>query len=72
MRPHVGGTARERSEHEHLVDAVVHFAGYKAAGDSIYQPGPYFKNNVAANAILFDTLQRCRVTRLVFSSSCAV
>jgi UDP-glucose 4-epimerase len=54
------------------VDAVVHFAGYKAAGESMRQPGRYFVNNVAGTALLIDTLQRCGVGRLVFSSSCAV
>ncbi len=57
---------------EHHVDAVVHFAGYKAAGESMRQPGRYFVNNVAGTARLIDTLQRCGVGRLVFSSSCAV
>jgi UDP-glucose-4-epimerase GalE len=45
----------------------VHFAGYKAAGE-----GRYFANNVAGSATLIDTLHRCGVGRLVFSSSCAV
>ena len=54
------------------VDAVVHFAGYKAAGESMRQPGRYFVNNVAGTARLLHTLQRCGVERLVFSSSCAV
>jgi UDP-glucose-4-epimerase GalE len=57
---------------EHDVDAVVHFARYKAAGESMRQPGRYFANNVAGSARLIDTLQRCGVGRLVFSSSCAV
>jgi UDP-glucose 4-epimerase len=50
----------------------VHFAGYKAAGDSMLQAGRYFANNVAGSAKLFGTLQRCGVGRVVFSSSCAV
>jgi UDP-glucose-4-epimerase GalE len=54
------------------VDVVVHFAGYKAAGESMRQPGPYFVNNVGGTVRLLDTLQRCGVQRLVFSSSCAV
>jgi UDP-glucose-4-epimerase GalE len=57
---------------EHHVDAVVHFAGYKAAGESMRQPGRYFFNNVAGSARFIDTLQRCGVGRVVFSSSCAV
>jgi UDP-glucose-4-epimerase GalE len=57
---------------EHQIDAVVHFAGYKAAGESMLQPGRYFTNNVAGSARLIDTLHRCGVGRVVFSSSCAV
>jgi UDP-glucose 4-epimerase len=56
---------------EHQIDAVVHFAGYKAAGESMLQPGRYFTNNVAGSARLIDTLHRCGVRRVVFSSSCA-
>ena len=54
------------------VDAVVHFAGYKAAGESMAMPGRYFDNNVARSSVLFDTLQSAGVGRVVFSSSCSV
>jgi UDP-glucose-4-epimerase GalE len=54
------------------VDAVLHFAGYKAAGESMALPGRYFRNNVAKSAALLETLQGAGVERLVFSSSCSV
>jgi UDP-glucose-4-epimerase GalE len=54
------------------VDAVVHFAGYKAAGESMEMPARYFDNNVARSSVLFDTLQAAGVSRVVFSSSCSV
>ncbi|MFZ0251976.1 MAG: UDP-glucose 4-epimerase GalE [Acidimicrobiales bacterium] len=54
------------------VDSVVHFAAYKAAGESMADPGKYFRNNVAGTAALLETLTRSGVTRVVFSSSCAV
>lgn len=57
---------------DHGVDAVVHFAGYKAAGESMEMPERYFDNNVARTARLLDTLHRCGVDRVVFSSSCSV
>src|SRR5262245_63695703 len=41
---------------EHHVDAVVHFAAYKAAGESMELPEKYFANNVAGTARLLDTL----------------
>ncbi|MHB1535244.1 MAG: UDP-glucose 4-epimerase GalE, partial [Acidimicrobiales bacterium] len=56
----------------HAVDAVVHFAAYKAAGESMQDPGRYFANNVAGTARLIESLHRRGVARLVFSSSCAV
>jgi UDP-glucose-4-epimerase GalE len=54
------------------VDAVVHFAAYKAAGDSMEHPGRYFRNNVSGSIAFFDALHRAGVGRVVFSSSCAV
>ncbi len=57
---------------DHGVDAVVHFAAYKAAGESMERPGRYFANNVAGSAALLEALAGAGVQRLVFSSSCAV
>ncbi len=54
------------------VEAVVHFAGYKAAGESMENPGRYFANNVAGTAALLESLHAAGVDRVVFSSSCAV
>ena len=56
----------------HDVDAVVHFAAYKAAGESMIDPGRYFWNNVAGTASLLESLHQAGVHRLVFSSTCAV
>ncbi|HEX5586539.1 MAG TPA: UDP-glucose 4-epimerase GalE [Acidimicrobiia bacterium] len=56
----------------HAVDAVVHFAGYKAAGESMEVPEKYFENNVAKTARLLDTLHAAGVAQFVFSSSCSV
>ncbi|MET0627300.1 MAG: UDP-glucose 4-epimerase GalE [Acidimicrobiia bacterium] len=58
--------------HRYDVDSVVHFAGYKAAGESMDVPGKYFDNNVARTASLLDTLRETGVERFVFSSSCSV
>jgi UDP-glucose-4-epimerase GalE len=57
---------------EHGVDSVIHFAAYKAAGESVEQPARYFDNNVARTAAFLDTLDRAGVRRVVFSSSCSV
>src|SRR5262245_54206847 len=57
---------------EHSVDAVVHFAAYKAAGESMEVPERYFENNVARSAEFFAALVAGGVRRVVFSSTCAV
>jgi UDP-glucose-4-epimerase GalE len=57
---------------DHSVTAIVHFAAYKAAGESFEKPARYFHNNVAGTASLLDTAHRGGVSAFVFSSSCAV
>jgi len=57
---------------EHQVDEVVHFAAYKAVGESMSNPGKYFKNNVTGSQKLFESLHKAGVTRVVFSSTAAV
>jgi UDP-glucose-4-epimerase GalE len=54
------------------IDAVVHFAAYKSPAESMSKPQLYFGNNVAKSAILLETLEAAGVTRVVFSSTCAV
>src|SRR5829696_7944956 len=62
----------QRVVDEHAVDAVVHFAAYKAAGESMEIPERYFENNVARSAEFFAALVGTGVRRVVFSSTCAV
>src|SRR5690242_18051756 len=52
------------------IDAVIHFAGYKAAGESMEQPGRYFDNNVYGSLTLLRAMQQACTRYLVFSSSC--
>jgi UDP-glucose-4-epimerase GalE len=54
------------------VDSVIHFAGYKAAGESVLEPGRYFTNNTGGTTALLETLRRTGVDKIVFSSTCAV
>ena len=54
------------------VDQVVHFAGYKAAGESMTMPERYFDNNVARPACCWTRCANAGVMRFVFSSSAAV
>ncbi len=64
--------AMSRLVEAHRVDAVVHFAAYKAAGESMERPGMYFRNNVGATAALLEAIVDAGVERVVFSSSSAV
>jgi UDP-glucose 4-epimerase len=56
----------------HPIDAVIHFAGLKAVGESVEQPLRYYDNNVSGSVILFETMQKFGVDTLVFSSSATV
>ncbi len=54
------------------VEAVVHFAGLKAVGESVEQPLRYYDHNVGGTVQLLHAMERHRVRDLVFSSSCTV
>ena len=56
----------------HKIDAVIHFAGLKAVGESQQQPLIYFDNNIAGSINLVNAMQRAEVFKLVFSSSATV
>lgn len=56
----------------HDIEAVVHFAGLKAVGESVAQPLQYYVNNVAGSLALFSAMQKTGVRSLVFSSSATV
>ena len=53
-------------------DAVIHFAGLKAVGESVRKPWLYYENNIAGSLVLFDEMARHGVKNLVFSSSATV
>jgi UDP-glucose 4-epimerase len=56
----------------HPVDAVLHFAGLKAVGESVAQPLRYYRNNVCGTANLLEAMAEANVKDIVFSSSCTV
>ena len=56
----------------HHVDAAVHFAAFKAVGESVAQPLAYYRNNVGGLVNVCDALQQHGVKRFVFSSSATV
>src|SRR5580765_2793353 len=55
---------------EHRPAAVVHLAASAFVGESIADPGKYWRNNVVATVNLLDAMRANGVARLVFSSSC--
>jgi UDP-glucose-4-epimerase GalE len=57
---------------EHGVDSIIHFAGYKNAGESMQKPAKYFRNNVVGTARLLEAIEGSPVRRFVFSGSCSV
>ncbi|MEN9902239.1 MAG: UDP-glucose 4-epimerase [Pseudomonadota bacterium] len=54
------------------IDAVIHFAGLKAVGESVAEPLRYYDNNVSGSLTLFEEMTRANVKKLVFSSSATV
>ncbi len=54
------------------IEAVIHFAGLKAVGESVQQPLRYYDNNVVGSVRLLEAMAAAGVTRLVFSSSATV
>jgi UDP-glucose 4-epimerase len=57
---------------DHALEAVIHFAAYKAVGESVTAPGKYFDNNVAGTLALLEAMRSEGVRRFVFSSTAAV
>ena len=57
---------------EHSVDAVLHFAGMKAVGESVAQPLRYYENNVHGSQVLLQACADAGVFNFVFSSSATV
>ena len=64
--------ALEQVFSKHEIDAVVHFAGLKAVGESISIPLRYYDNNVAGTIRLCEIMAKHQVKKLVFSSSATV
>ena len=56
----------------HDIDAVIHFAGYKAVGESVEKPLAYYRNNLDTTLTLLEAMQRHDVKEFIFSSSATV
>ena len=65
-------SALEEVFKENSFDAVIHFAGYKAVGESVSIPLDYYENNVGGSLNLYKLMKKYNVNNLVFSSSATV
>ena len=66
---------REAMEHifeKEQIDAVIHFAGLKAVGESVAKPLEYYYNNITGTLILCDVMRKHNVKKIIFSSSATV
>lgn len=64
--------AVDRAFTDFAVEAVIHFAGLKAVGESVADPLRYYSNNVTGTLVLVEAMRRHGVKKLVFSSSATV
>ncbi|UAW99440.1 UDP-glucose 4-epimerase GalE [Halopseudomonas nanhaiensis] len=66
------GPLLDRLFDQHAIEAVIHFAGLKAVGESVSQPMRYYHNNVSGTVVLCQAMHRAGVKNMVFSSSATV
>ena len=57
---------------ENKIDAVIHYAGYKAVGESVEKPITYYQNNIAGSLNLYEVMSEYGCKTVVFSSSATV
>lgn len=57
---------------ENEIEAVIHFAGYKAVGESVAEPLKYYHNNLTGTFVLCELMAQYNVKKIVFSSSATV
>ena len=57
---------------DHQLAGVIHFAAFKAVGESTQQPLAYYKNNLGSLLVLLEFMQDKGIQNIVFSSSCTV
>ncbi|MCF6249613.1 MAG: SDR family NAD(P)-dependent oxidoreductase, partial [Desulfobacula sp.] len=57
---------------DHNIDAVIHFAGLKAVGESVEIPLSYYHNNITGTLNLLEIMDECSVKTIAFSSSATV
>ena len=61
----------EKVFNKYKIDAVIHFAAFALVGESVTNPGKYYRNNAFGTLNLLDTMVKHNVKKIVFSSTCA-
>jgi len=64
--------AMEKIFEENKIDAVIHFAGLKAVGESVAKPVEYYHNNITGTLMLIKAMRKYGCKKIVFSSSATV
>jgi UDP-glucose 4-epimerase len=62
----------EKVFEENEIEAVIHFAGFKAVGESVEKPLKYYHNNITGTLVLLEVMKAFNVKKIVFSSSATV
>lgn len=65
-------SAMEQIFDQEVIESVIHFAGLKAVGESVYKPLEYYHNNITGTLVLCDVMRNHGVKNIVFSSSATV
>lgn len=65
-------TAVDKIFSENKIDAVIHFAGLKAVGESCVKPVEYYRNNIDSTLTLLEAMKKHKVNNFIFSSSATV
>ena len=65
-------TSLENVFKENSIDAVIHFAGFKAVGESVEKPLDYYTNNLAGSLALLNIMKKYNVKKIIFSSTAVV
>lgn len=65
-------SAMDRIFSENKIDSIIHFAGYKAVGESVDKPIKYYRNNLVSTMVLLECMEKHGTQIIIFSSSATV
>ena len=59
-------------ELEGNIEAIIHFAAYKSVKESVLNPNKYYNNNIGSLEVILNSMEKYKVNKIIFSSSCTV